>query len=507
MNLYQVLSEKFSEAGDSVALRMPETGLQWTYNQLAERTAQYASLLTAEGLKAGDRVAVQVEKGAEALAIYLGVLQSGGTYLPMNTAYTKSELKYFVENAEPTFVICSSTQTEAFSEINGQITETFKLFTLDGDSVGSVCDAANTMAKTFVTVERAENDLAAILYTSGTTGRPKGAMISHSNLLNNGQVLLDYWGWKEGDVLLHALPIFHVHGLFVACSCALLNASEMIFYSKFDAKKVMEELPNATVMMGVPTFYTRLLAEESFTKELADNVRLFISGSAPLLEETFDEFEKRTGKPILERYGMTETGMNTSNPLNGKRIAGTVGYPLPGTDVRITDSENTPLAANEVGSLQVKGPNVFQGYWRMPEKTKEEFTADGYFITGDLGKIDDHGYVSIVGRSKDLIISGGYNIYPKEVEMVLNDIVNVDESAVFAFEHPDFGEGVAAAIIRSDAQTTLCEDSLMKVCKEQLAGFKVPRRIIYLDELPRNTMGKVQKNILRELYGQKTYLS
>lgn len=505
MNLYQVLSNKFSQAGDRVALRMPETGLQWTYKQLAERAAQYASLLTEEGLQPGDRVAVQVEKGAEALAIYLGVLQSGGTYLPMNTAYTKTELKYFVENAEPAFVVCSSKQTEAFSEINQQVEKTFKRFTLDGDSVGTICDAANAMAKEFATVERAENDLAAILYTSGTTGRPKGAMISHSNLLNNGQVLLEYWGWKEGDVLLHALPIFHVHGLFVACSCALLNASEMIFYSKFDARKVLEELPNATVMMGVPTFYTRLLAEEGFTKELADNVRLFISGSAPLLEETFDEFEKRTGKLILERYGMTETGMNTSNPLNGQRIAGTVGYPLPGTEVRIMSGDNILLAADEVGSLQVKGPNVFQGYWRMPEKTAEEFTADGFFITGDLGKIDSNGYVSIVGRSKDLIISGGYNIYPKEVEMVLNDIQSIEESAVFAFVHPDFGEGVAAAIVKSDPTKNISDEALVSICKDQLASFKVPRRIVYLDALPRNTMGKVQKNLLRDLYGQSDY--
>ncbi|MCP4596374.1 AMP-binding protein [Neptuniibacter sp.] len=507
MNLYQALSEKFSQAGDRVALRMPETGLKWTFNDLAERAAQYASLLTEQGLEPGDRVAVQVEKGAEALAIYLGVLQSGGTYLPMNTAYTKSELKYFVENAEPAFVVCSSKQVETFSEINQQVTAGFKLYTLDEDSVGSICDAADSMPKVFTTVERGENDLAAILYTSGTTGRPKGAMISHSNLLSNGRVLLDYWGWKEGDVLLHALPIFHVHGLFVACSCALLNASEMIFYSKFDANKVLEELPNATVMMGVPTFYTRLLAEKGFTKELAANVRLFISGSAPLLEETFEEFEQRTGKAILERYGMTETGMNTSNPLDGKRIAGTVGFPLPGTEVRIMDGDNNPLAAGEVGSLQVKGPNVFQGYWRMPEKTAEEFTDDGFFITGDLGKIDDQGYVSIVGRSKDLIISGGYNIYPKEVEMVLNDIEHIDESAVFAFEHPDFGEGVAAAIVKTDLMVDVRDEQIIEICKGNLAGFKVPRRIVYLAELPRNTMGKVQKNVLRDLYGQKGYQS
>lgn len=504
MNLYQALSEKFAQAGDRVAVRMPETGLSWSFNQLSARAAQYASLLTAEGLQPGDRVAVQVEKCAEALALYLGVLQSGGTYLPMNTAYTKSELKYFVENAEPAFVVSAESQGEIFAEINGQVENAFKFFTLEGDSVGTICEAVNQQPTAFETVDRDDNDLAAILYTSGTTGRPKGAMISHSNLLSNGRVLLDYWGWEEGDVLLHALPIFHVHGLFVACSCALLNASEMIFFSKFDAKKAMEELPNATVMMGVPTFYTRLLAEDGFTSELASNVRLFISGSAPLLEETFDEFEKRTGKAILERYGMTETGMNTSNPLKGKRVAGTVGFPLPGTEVRIMEGDN-PLGVDEVGSLQVKGPNVFQGYWRMPEKTAEEFTDDGFFITGDLGKIDANGYVSIVGRSKDLIISGGYNIYPKEVEMILNDVDNVEESAVFAFEHPDFGEGVAAAIVKSDIMVDIRDEQLIQICKEQLAGFKVPRRIVYLAELPRNTMGKVQKNVLRDQYGHKDY--
>lgn len=505
MNLYQALSEKFAQAGDRVAVRMPETGLQWTFTQLANRAAQYASLLTQEGIQPGDRVAVQVEKCAEALALYLGVLQSGGTYLPMNTAYTPSELQYFVENAEPAFVVCSSSQSDTFADINAKVASTFKCFTLDSDSEGTVCEAADPMSTQFETVDRDDNDLAAILYTSGTTGRPKGAMISHSNLLSNGRVLLDYWGWKEGDVLLHALPIFHVHGLFVACSCALLNASEMIFFSKFDARKAMEELPNATVMMGVPTFYTRLLAESGFTKELAENVRLFISGSAPLLEETFQEFEQRTGKAILERYGMTETGMNTSNPLNGERIAGTVGFPLPGTEVRIMDGEKKPLGIDEVGSLQVKGPNVFQGYWRMPEKTAEEFTDDGFFITGDLGKIDAKGYVSIVGRSKDLIISGGYNIYPKEVEMVLNEIDGIDESAVFAFEHPDFGEGVAAAIVKSDLMKDIRNEDLIAICKDQLAGFKVPRRIVYLAELPRNTMGKVQKNVLRDQYGHKDY--
>ncbi|WP_299182923.1 malonyl-CoA synthase [uncultured Neptuniibacter sp.] len=503
MNLYQALSEKFSAAGDRVAVRMPETGLQWTFKQLAERAAQYANLLTENGIKPGDRVAVQVEKGADALALYLGVLQSGGTYLPMNTAYTPNELQYFVENAEPAFVVCSTGQSSVFSSINDNVKSHFKLFTLDQDGVGTLCDSADSMAKSFETVERDDNDLASILYTSGTTGRPKGAMISHGNLLSNGKVLLDYWGWEEGDTLLHALPIFHVHGLFVACSCALLNAGEMIFFKKFDARMVMEELPNATVMMGVPTFYTRLLTEQTFTRELAENVRLFISGSAPLLEETFNEFEARTGKRILERYGMTETGMNTSNPLDGERIAGTVGYPLPGTEVRIMDGNNKPMGAGEVGSLQVKGPNVFQGYWRMPEKTAEEFTADGFFITGDLGTIDAKGYVSIVGRSKDLIISGGYNIYPKEVEMILNDIEGVDESAVFAFEHPDFGEGVAAAIVKTDSQAELNKEDLIAACKEQIAGFKVPRRIVFLEELPRNTMGKVQKNVLRDLYGKQ----
>ena len=503
MNLYQAFYERFAPYPDRTALRMPETDSSMTYGELHARSGQYATLLASSGLQAGDRVAVQVDKSGEALALYLGVLRAGGTYLPMNTAYTPDELAYFVENAEPAVVVCADKQKAVFEAIRERTGIRQRIFTLNTNGQGTLNTQANDHSSDFVTVERNDDDLAAILYTSGTTGRPKGAMISHNNLLNNGLTLLDYWGWKEGDVLLHMLPIFHVHGLFVACSCALLNASEMIFYSKFDATEALKSLPEATVMMGVPTFYTRLLAEPEFTKEKAKNVRLFISGSAPLLEETFAEFEQRTGKAILERYGMTETGMNTSNPLNGQRIAGTVGFPLPGTDVRIMDENGQPCATDGVGSLQVKGPNVFQGYWRMPEKTAEEFTDDGFFVTGDLGTINADGYVSIVGRSKDLIISGGYNIYPKEIEMVLNELPGVLESAVFAFVHPDFGEGVAAAIVADGSANTITAESLTSVCREHLAGFKVPRRILFLDELPRNTMGKVQKNVLRDQYGQK----
>ena len=502
MNLYQAFYDRFAPHPDRVALRMPESGTQMTYGDLHARAGQYATLLVAAGLTPGDRVAVQVEKSGEALALYLGVLRAGGAFLPMNTAYTPDELAYFVENAEPAIVVCAEQQQAVFEAIRQTQGISQRIFTLNGDGSGTLSDQASDHTSDFDTVARDDNDLAAILYTSGTTGRPKGAMISHNNLLNNGLTLLDYWGWQEGDVLLHMLPIFHVHGLFVACSCALLNASEMIFFSKFDAKQAVKYLPDTTVMMGVPTFYTRLLAEETFTKEQAANVRLFISGSAPLLEETFAEFEQRTGKAILERYGMTETGMNTSNPLDGERIAGTVGFPLPGTEVCIMDESGQPCATNGVGSLQVKGANVFQGYWRMPEKTAEEFTDDGFFITGDLGTINDKGYVSIVGRSKDLIISGGYNIYPKEIELVLNEVPGVLESAVFAFVHPDFGEGVAAAIVK-DGSAEVTEEQITAVSREHLAGFKVPRRVLFLDELPRNTMGKVQKNLLRDQYGQK----
>ncbi len=500
MNLYNSFAKAFAENHDKTALRVPERELTLTFSELERLSAQMANLLLEQGLNAGDRVAVQVEKSPEALALYLAVLRAGGVYLPLNTAYMPDELAYFVGNAEPGIVVATQRQMPVFQQIRHDTGCVFQMLTLEADGGGSLTTAAQVHAETFASVERDDSDIAAILYTSGTTGRPKGAMISHGNLSSNARVLGEYWGWQKDDVLLHALPIFHVHGLFVACNISLSQGTEMIYLSRLDIDEMIRQLPASTVLMGVPTFYTRLLADPRFDSELVKNMRLFVSGSAPLLEETFAEFEARTGHQILERYGMTETGMNTSNPLNGERLPGTVGFPLPGTSVRIVDADGKVLAANEVGSLQVKGPNVFAGYWRMPEKTASEFSSDGYFITGDLGKIDDQGYVSIVGREKDLIISGGYNIYPKEVEMVLNEIDGVLESAVFAFKDKDFGEGVAAAIV-TDGSASVTDTAIKGICKGRLAGYKLPRKIVMLEELPRNTMGKVQKNILREKYG------
>lgn len=501
MNLYETFAKAFATRNNKVALRVPDRGEELTFGELEALSARIANRLASEGALPGDRIAVQVEKSPEALALYLAVLRSGCIYLPLNTAYMPDELAYFVGNAEPTVVVTQSRQKEIFGEIQKDSGSSFTLLTLEGDGTGSLTRGLDEQSGSFETIPRENDDIAAILYTSGTTGRPKGAMISHGNLSSNAAVLSEYWGWQNDDVLLHALPIFHVHGLFVACNISLSQGSEMVFLPRFDLAEVLRQLPNSTVMMGVPTFYTRLLQEKEFGPHLLGGMRLFISGSAPLLEETFEEFYTRTGHQILERYGMTETGMNTSNPLNGFRIPGTVGYPLPGTDVRVVDEHGRELESEEVGSLQVKGPNVFSGYWRMPEKTASEFTDDGYFITGDLGKIDSSGYVSIVGREKDLIISGGYNIYPKEVEMVINDIDGVYESAVFAYKDSDFGEGVAAAIV-PDNNADVDSLSIQKICKEKLAGYKVPRRIIELDELPRNTMGKVQKNVLRNQYGE-----
>lgn len=501
MNLFQSFHQGFQENKDKVALRVPEQGRLISFGELDRLSARMAHQLVGLGLEPGDRVAVQVDKSVEALALYLAVLRAGGVYLPLNTAYMPEELTYFVTNAEPRVVVAKHEQADIFATIRHDSGVDFNSLTLEGNGSGTLLDGLDNFSDVFTTVARTGDDIAAILYTSGTTGRPKGAMITHDNLASNARALSDLWGWKANDVLLHALPIFHVHGLFVACNISFLNATEMVYLSKFDAQTVLTELPSCSVMMGVPTFYTRLLGESDFTAELCSSMRLFISGSAPLLEETFEEFEARTGHPILERYGMTETGMNTSNPLQGARVPGTVGFPLPGTEVRIMSEEGVPLGVEGVGSLQVRGPNVFKGYWRMPEKTAADFTEDGFFITGDLGKIDADGYVAIVGREKDLIISGGYNIYPKEVELVLNEIPGVVETAVFAYKHTDFGEGVAVAVIAEEGQA-ITEEEVQSFCRDRLAAYKIPRRIIYLAELPRNTMGKVQKNILRDQYGQ-----
>ncbi|GAA0702595.1 malonyl-CoA synthase [Marinobacterium maritimum] len=501
MNLFESFQQGFQLHKNKVALRVPEQERLVSFGELDGLSARMAHQLVGLGVEPGDRVAVQVDKSVEALALYLAVLRAGAIYLPLNTAYMPEELAYFVSNAEPRVVVTKQAQRGIFAGIQQDSGVVFSCVTLESDRSGSLMQELGRYSDQFETVARSGDDIAAILYTSGTTGRPKGAMISHDNLASNARTLSDIWGWKGNDVLLHALPIFHVHGLFVACNISFMNATEMVFLSKFDAQHALSELPSCTVMMGVPTFYTRLLGESDFTSELCVNMRLFISGSAPLLEETFEAFEARTGHRILERYGMTETGMNTSNPLRGARLPGTVGFPLPGTDVRVMSESGELLSAGEVGSLQVKGPNVFQGYWRMPEKTAADFTEDGYFITGDLGKIDAEGYVAIVGREKDLIISGGYNIYPKEVELVLNEIPGVVETAVFAYKHADFGEGVAVAVVAEQGQAP-SEEQIVSYCRDRLAAYKVPRRIIYLAELPRNTMGKVQKNLLRDEYGQ-----
>ncbi|ULJ76616.1 malonate--CoA ligase [Rhizobium gallicum] len=473
-------------------------GRIWTYDEALDLSGRIASAIDALGIRPGDRVAVQVEKSAEALILYLACLRCGAVYLPLNTAYTLAELDYFIGDAEPRLVVVSPVQREAVATIakaHGAIVET-----LDADGTGSLLDLARDEPLDFVDASCSADDLAAILYTSGTTGRSKGAMLTHGNLLSNATTLRDCWRVTSGDRLIHALPIFHTHGLFVATNVTLLAGASMFLLSKFDADEVVALMPQATMLMGVPTFYVRLLQSRRLDKQAIANMRLFVSGSAPLLAETHVDFEKRTGHAILERYGMTETNMNTSNPYDGARIAGTVGLPLPGVTVRVTDpATGAVLRPDETGMIEIKGPNVFKGYWRMPEKTAAEFTSDGFFISGDLGKIDTDGYVHIVGRSKDLVISGGYNIYPKEVEGEIDQLDGVAESAVIGVPHPDFGEGVTAIVVRKP-NTVLDEGAILHALHDRLARYKQPKRIIFAEDLPRNAMGKVQKNVLRQKY-------
>jgi len=447
-------------------------------------------------------VLVQVEKSPAALFFYLGCLRAGLIFVPLNTAYRDLELEHFLDDAEPGLVVCAPDRLTAMQELAGTRGVT-RVQALDASGLGSLYDAARNQPTMHAPAALAGDEIAVILYTSGTTGRPKGAMITHANLASNARALHQAWGFRDGDVLLHALPIFHIHGLFVACHTALLNVSTMLFLPKFDARSVMTLLPRATVFMGVPTYYTRLLAEPAFSTKTCRNMRLFTCGSAPLLPQTFDEFRERTGHTILERYGMTETGMNTSNPLEGVRKPGTVGPPLPGVQIRIVDREDRELPAGETGQLLVKGTNVFKGYWRLPDKTAEEFTVDGYFRTGDLARLDADGYVSIVGRAKDLIISGGFNVYPKEIEGYLDKLDGVRESAAIGVPHPDFGEAVIAVVVRLPESATLTEAGIIAALKSKIAGFKVPKRVFFVDELPRNTMGKVQKNVLRDGYSQR----
>ncbi|MDH1071746.1 malonate--CoA ligase [Pseudomonas nitroreducens] len=473
----------------------------YSYADMLRSTSQFAHALVELGVQPGDRVAVQVDKSPETVMLYLAVLRVGAVYLPLNSGYTGDELRYFLDDAEPSLFVCApafEAQARELAEASGVA----RVATLGDQVDGSLMDAVHGRPGRFVDVPRASSDLAAILYTSGTTGRSKGAMISHGNLVSNARALVDAWQITGEDWLLHALPIFHIHGLFVACNSLLMAGGSMLFLSKFDAAQMLRLLPQVNLLMGVPTFYTRLLDQPGLTREAVAHMRLFISGSAPLTAETHKAFSERTGMAILERYGMTETGMNTSNPLDGERIAGTVGFPLPGVELRITDpsqSEPAPLPQGEPGMIEVRGPNVFQGYWRMPEKTAEELRADGYFMTGDIGFIDDKGYVQIVGRNKDMIISGGFNVYPKELEEILDTLPGVVESAVIGVPHPDFGEGVTAVLVATQGQAP-SEAQVLAALDGKLARFKQPKRVMVVDALPRNVMGKVQKNVLREQF-------
>ena len=499
-NIYSLFRTRFPADRQSPCLELPDRRCL-SYAELEAESARYARFLTELGVAAGDRVVVQAEKSPPALFLYLACLRAGIIYVPLNPAYRRAEIEYFLDDAEPRAVVCAPSLHETMQSTAAK-RGIDHVFTLDANGHGTLLDAAVETPPTHDVHPVAKDDTAVILYTSGTTGRSKGAMLTHRNLAANGLALHHAWGWRAGDVLLHALPIFHIHGLFVACHGALLNGSKMIFLPKFDAAEVARRLPQATVFMGVPTYYTRLLAEGTFGKEQCRRMRLFTCGSAPLLPQTFHEFQQRTGHAILERYGMTETGMNTSNPLDGPRRPGTVGTPLPGVSVRIADDRGAEVAPGEIGQLLVKGDNVFKGYWRLPEKTAEEFTADGYFRTGDLVRRDDDGYISIVGRTKDLIISGGLNIYPKEIESYLDKVDGVLESAVIGVPHPDFGEAVVAVIVLKPEGVDLTEARLIAALKERIAGFKVPKRVFFVPELPRNTMGKVQKNLLRDRYAQ-----
>ncbi len=497
VNLYTLLASGFPEDAFGCCIET-EDAARYSWYDVERASAMLANLLVRLGLRAGDRIAVQVEKSPEALLLYLATLRAGFVFLPLNTAYRAAEVDYFVGDAEPAVVVCPPADlgwVQPIAHRHG----VRHVFTLGAGRNGTLLDAAAPESPAFETRAVRGDDLACIVYTSGTTGRSKGAMLSHANLASNALVLHRYWRWRRGDVLLHALPIFHVHGLFVACHGALLSGSPMLWLAKFDVDAVIERLARATVFMGVPTMYVRLLDDERFDARVTHSMRLFVSGSAPLLAETFRRFEQRTGRRILERYGMSETVMLTSNPYDGERVAGTVGLPLPGVEVRVVDEQGVSCTTGEVGAIQVRGPNVFSGYWRMPEKTREEFTGDGFFRTGDMGSRDANGYLSIVGRSKDLIITGGYNVYPKEIESYLDEIEGVLESAVIGVAHRDFGEAVVAVVVPV-AGVRLDERALVAALKGRIASFKVPRRVHIVDELPRNTMGKVQKNALRERF-------
>jgi len=485
MNIYSRFESGFRQAGDAPALYCPG-GEDWTYRKLLGEVDRATAALAAWGVGVGDRVLVQVEKTAPAVSLYLACLKLGAVYVPINTAYTNPEVEYFIGDCEPALLVAG-----------GRFDAAVPVAVLGQDGSGSFW--RTSMSPPPPAVVRADDDLAAIIYTSGTTGRSKGAMLTHANLVSNAETLCTAWGWRDDDVLLHALPIFHVHGLFVALNCAFLSATPVVFLPRFDAGAILRELPRSTVLMGVPTFYARLLNETGLDAQACAGMRLFISGSAPLTEQTFHGFRDRTGFDILERYGMSETLMNTSNPLRGERVAGTVGFALPGIEVRIADAAGRPVAPGEVGGIEVRGPNVFKGYWNQPERTASEFRADGFFVTGDLGTMDDEGRVVIVGRNKDVVISGGYNVYPKEVETLIDEMPGVTESAVIGVPHPDFGEAVVAVLV---ARGEVDQASVDAHLEGRLARYKQPKRVVRIPELPRNAMGKVQKNSLRQRYAR-----
>ena len=495
-NLFSRLFDTLDDT-TRLAIETPD-GKHISYGDLVARSGQIANVLVRRGVKPGDRVAVQVEKSVENLILYLAVVRAGAVYLPLNTAYTLNELDYFITDAEPSLVVCDPAKAEGLRTIAAKVGA--RVETLDASGKGSLSEGADASSADFATVPRGNDDLAAILYTSGTTGRSKGAMLSHDNLASNSQTLVDFWRFTDKDVLIHALPIYHTHGLFVASNVTLFARAAMIFLPKLDPERIIQLMSRATVLMGVPTFYTRLLQSPNLTKDATGHMRLFISGSAPLLAETHREWSARTGHAVLERYGMTETNMNISNPCDGERVPGAVGFPLPGVSARVADPETGKvLEADEIGMIEVKGPNIFKGYWRMPEKTRSEFRDDGFFITGDLGKVDTKGYFHIVGRGKDLVISGGFNVYPKEIESEIDAIDGVVESAVIGVPHADFGEGVTAVVVPQKG-ATLDEAAILRALDGRLAKFKMPKRVLFVDDLPRNTMGKVQKNVLRDSY-------
>ncbi|MDW6023092.1 malonyl-CoA synthase [Mesorhizobium sp. BAC0120] len=497
-NLFSQIQSQITDL-DAPFMRTAE-GRAINYGELFALSGRYANVLRNKGVVIGDRVAAQVEKSPEAIVLYLACLRVGAAFLPLNTAYTPAELEYFIGDAAPHIFICDPAKYAELSPLCEKL-GVASLITLGAKQDGTLPELAMQVADTYSTAAVEASDLAAMLYTSGTTGRSKGAMLTHSNLSSNARTLVEYWQFSKEDVLLHALPIFHTHGLFVATNVILFAGASMIFLPKFSVEAIRKELPNATTLMGVPTFYTRLVKEPWLNRENTNHIRLFISGSAPLLAETHRQWTSRTGHHILERYGMTETNMITSNPYDGERVPGSVGFPLPGVSVRITNLETGEvLPANEVGMIEVKGPNVFKGYWRMPDKTRAEFRDDGYFITGDLGIVDDRNYVSIVGRNKDLVITGGYNVYPKEIETEIDGLEGVTESAVIGLPHADFGEAVTAVVVL-EAGASVTEDMVLQALDCRLAKYKLPKRVVFDSDLPRNTMGKVLRADLRNKYG------